>query len=215
MTYLYVLIDPRTVEIRYVGKTINPKTRYKGHLYDQSKTHRGAWLRVLRRLELKPVMSILETTDDIKEAAMREQALIRDYRGDEFDLVNTTDGGEGMPGFHHTAETKQKMREIALGREASNETRRKIGEAGRGRKCSVATRQKLSEALTGRQRTAEHCASIRRAKLGKKRGPPSKEWRAKISVALTGRKRKPFTAEHRRKISEALKANALLTKQAG
>ena len=203
MTYLYALIDPRTVEIRYIGKTTNPKARYKGHLYDQSKTHRGAWLRVLRRLGLKPVMNILEPIGSSKEAAVREQELIRDYRDEEYNLVTATAGGEGMPGFHHTAKTKQKMREAALGRERSTETRRKIGAASRGRECSVKTRQKLSEAMSGRQRTAEHCANIRKAKLGKKRGPPSKEWRAKISAALTGRTRKPLTTEHRRKISEA------------
>ena len=66
-------------------------------------------------------------------------------------------------------------------------------------------------------RSAEHCEKIRLLKLGKKRGPISKEWANKISasgkgkkkpgtgIALKGRKRPPRTKEWCEKISIAKK----------
>ena len=50
---------------------------------------------------------------------------------------------------HHTEETKQKMREKALGRKASEETKKKLSEVHKGIVPSVETRRKISEAQKG------------------------------------------------------------------
>ncbi len=43
--YIYTLSDPNTNEVRYVGKTINIKRRYKQHLYDKRQTsHKNSWI---------------------------------------------------------------------------------------------------------------------------------------------------------------------------
>jgi predicted GIY-YIG superfamily endonuclease len=41
-TYIYTLSTP-SHQIRYVGKTINPKRRYKEHLYQKPKTHKNEY----------------------------------------------------------------------------------------------------------------------------------------------------------------------------
>ena len=56
--FIYSLSDPRTGEIRYVGKTVNLKRRLYGHLYDDEKTHKSAWIKSLKRLGLKPQLDI-------------------------------------------------------------------------------------------------------------------------------------------------------------
>lgn len=61
-TFIYVLIDPRTNEIRYVGKTVNPKNRFKAHkcLKAAKGGHLSSWISHLRKLNLCPEMQIIE-----------------------------------------------------------------------------------------------------------------------------------------------------------
>ena len=45
-TFIYALIDPRTNEIRYVGKSNMPNIRYKAHIRNrkQNNTHKNNWI---------------------------------------------------------------------------------------------------------------------------------------------------------------------------
>ena len=45
-TYIYILIDPFTNQIRYVGKANNPKERYKNHKNRcrDKNTHKRNWI---------------------------------------------------------------------------------------------------------------------------------------------------------------------------
>ena len=52
-------------------------------------------------------------------------------------------------GKHHSAESKLKMSASAKGKVISEETRKKIGEAGKGRRLSDEARKKISEAQKG------------------------------------------------------------------
>jgi hypothetical protein len=40
LTFIYALCDPRTLEVRYVGKADNPYKRYCRHLIDKENTHK-------------------------------------------------------------------------------------------------------------------------------------------------------------------------------
>ncbi len=56
---IYVLIDPRTNEIRYVGKTSQPLSgRLSSHRFDakNSTSHRARWIAKLIRLGYNPLI---------------------------------------------------------------------------------------------------------------------------------------------------------------
>jgi len=84
-------------------------------------------------------------------------------------------------GLEHKQQTKEKIRQKALGRVMSAEARLKISFASTDRKHSEETKRKLH--LLFKNRLV----------------PP--EWRQKISKAMTGKKRGPLPEETRRKIS--------------
>ena len=62
---------------------------------------------------------------------------------------NLTEGGEGITGWHHTEEAKQKMSESHTGKTLSEEHKRKIGEGNKDKTVSEETKQKLSEINSG------------------------------------------------------------------
>ena len=71
------------------------------------------------------------------------------------DWYNIVYGGSTTTGLHHSNETKQKLRDINLGKKMPEETKKKIG-------------KKLSEVLTGRTFTKEHRQHIRESRTGLK-----------------------------------------------
>jgi len=66
---------------------------------------------------------------------------------------------------HHTDETKEKIRQKALGRKLSDETKEKISKSTAGRTVSEETKQLLSKKLTGLKRSNEAKAHIHLARL--------------------------------------------------
>ena len=64
--YIYSLSDPITDEVRYIGKTIRPKQRYKEHIRNSKdkKTYSNCWINSLIKDGLKPILSILEECDE-------------------------------------------------------------------------------------------------------------------------------------------------------
>src|SRR5262249_52955185 len=95
-TFIYALIDPLDCRERYIGKSNNPQSRLRGHIFD-SKTndypvHR--WIRKLARLSLVPTVIILE---EINQAAWKEaeRKWIAHYSHIHCDLLNLAPGGEG------------------------------------------------------------------------------------------------------------------------
>lgn len=61
--YIYSLKDPFSNEIKYIGKSNNPKRRYHGHIQDVRrgfKTKKTNWLRKLIRMNSKPILEIIE-----------------------------------------------------------------------------------------------------------------------------------------------------------
>lgn len=78
--YIYVLIDPRNGEVRYVGRTQVPKHRLHGHILDGRKTRgsRGPikkvkWLRSIIADNKLPVMEIVAVCCFLKEANYAEK----------------------------------------------------------------------------------------------------------------------------------------------
>jgi excinuclease UvrABC nuclease subunit len=114
--YIYKLIDPRNDEVRYVGKTINIKNRYKQHLYDKRKSHKASWVQSLRQIKLKPKLDILEICNE-NNWKDREKYWINQFNN----LTNLKEGG-GSDYIRNTLEsTKEKLRLAHKGRKLTNE----------------------------------------------------------------------------------------------
>jgi hypothetical protein len=129
-TNIYLLRDPRSGEVRYVGKTVRPiEERLRGHILDskRSEIRTARWIRSLAELGLRPIAELIEVALDDWQA--REKYWIAFYRASAPDrLTNHTDGGEGAAGFIPTEETRAKMSAINKARYASEEERRLTGE---------------------------------------------------------------------------------------
>ena len=61
--HIYILKDPINNEIRYVGKSDNPKERLIEHIRKSkyTKTYKNNWIQNLLRDEKKPILEIIET----------------------------------------------------------------------------------------------------------------------------------------------------------
>jgi len=85
MFFIYALADPRTSQIRYVGCTKNPTQRLKEHAGAGEWIGKlGHWLHELKAGGYKPIMVVLQTTDD-KTA---EGYWIRHFETTGADLLN-------------------------------------------------------------------------------------------------------------------------------
>lgn len=93
MANIYCLRDPRTMEVRYVGVTVNnPETRASSHMgiarTDWPTTNpKDLWLRELAHARLWPVVEVIEQAD-MDHACEREEAIINSFRGRGYRLTN-------------------------------------------------------------------------------------------------------------------------------
>jgi hypothetical protein len=99
-TKIYVLRDPRTNEIRYVGKTVQSLVRrLSAHILRSAnkRTHRDCWIAGVLMAGLTPRIEEVDVAGDDWEE--KERFWIAHFRAAGFDLTNQTDGGEGTPGL--------------------------------------------------------------------------------------------------------------------
>ena len=189
---IYVLADPRTNEIRYVGKTHQPvSSRVASHIRDSIKRpscHRHYWLNSLTRDGVKPSAFVIDSgsSDDWGDV---ESSWINFYRGVGFDLVNTTSGGQGAPGVKQSADHVAKRTAWMHGRYVSPETREKQAAAKRGRKLSDENRRKIAEANIGRHVSDETINKIKTSRMSRPGGyKHSDATKLKMAESMKNRK---------------------------
>lgn len=198
MTFIYALIDPETLEPRYVGKSDNP-TKRLGYHCSQSKrelSHKAHWIRSLLAKGLRPSIQILEEVDDSTwETA--EVRLIAKLKSHGYRLTNGDSGGRG--GKRATPEVRARLAKLRQGKQHSVATKQKLSESHIGLTHTDQARQKMSASHKGLKASANTREKMSRAHHGKTHTP---ETRQKCSDANKGR---VFTEEHRKKLSEAAK----------
>lgn len=208
--YIYGLWDPRTGDLRYIGKSIDPNRR-SVHRISRAKHGTGInpvhdWIRELLGENLRPILEVLEeaTKETWQES---EKEWIRQCRELGIDLLNVHDGGGGLPSSTNTARKGKKLskehREAiskgVRGTKRSEETRRRMSEAKKRLYADPEERRKQSERMKGHPVSEETREKLKQANLGKRHTEESKR---KVGDAFRGTK---LSKEHKRKISDANK----------
>ena len=126
-TNIYVLIDPITNMVRYVGKANNVTQRYSAHLNRARKhqIHKKNWVESLKKQGLKPIIEVVDIVP-INEWIFWETYWISQMKTWGFDLINYTNGGDGCTFGNQTS--FKKGHKAWLGKNHSEETKKKIGE---------------------------------------------------------------------------------------
>lgn len=150
--FIYELIDPRTNEPKYIGKSINISNRLSAHLKDKAKTYKTNWIKGLLELNLKPIINVIDEVNE-DEWSFWEQHYIDLYKSWGFKLTNLTPGGVGIKNF--TSEVRKKMSLAKLG---------KVGELSnkKGKKHSKESCLKMS--LIRKGKTYEEVLGVDKAK---------------------------------------------------
>lgn len=118
--FIYGLIDPKTNELRYIGKSINPKVRLRKHISERNNhdSYKDRWVRKIYNSGFKPELIII---DEVLKSEWQfwEQHYIAYYKMLGSKLTNGTIGGDQPPstkGRKHRDESKKKMSESKKGK---------------------------------------------------------------------------------------------------
>jgi len=134
MVKIYVLKNPETNEIKYVGRSVNPDGRYRVHIHlalrSKHKNKKDAWICSLLKQNLKPKMEIIEEVTN-ERVIEREKYWIEELRK-TCDLKNARDYIENN--YLFSEESRRKMSESHKGKKLTEEQKKKIGEKSRGNK---------------------------------------------------------------------------------
>jgi len=158
-----------------IGKRIHQhfsltKKRYKSHLYNSINKHGCKNFKI----------DSIDFAFSRQEVFKKEKYWIKELNTKNPSGYNLTNGGDGIVGYKHTQETKDKIAEARKGKRATQKTKDKIRKKAIGRKASKETIKKLSESHKGYKQSQEHIDKIAKANTGKKR---TQEQRNRMSLA--------------------------------
>jgi group I intron endonuclease len=181
-TFIYCLNDPLDLRLRYVGKADDPYKRWRDHLLTgRTNDHRGHWISKLMARGLRPELEVLEEVP-MAEWQKIEKEYIRVFRMVGMNLVNDTEGGDGVMGGRSFSEMhRERLRAARKGKRSPM----------LGKKHSLATRQKIGKAHKGKAHSKAWRENIRISKLNQ-----SEETKSKISDSLAAYHRR----KHRRQL---------------
>lgn len=196
---VYILVDPRSEQPRYVGWTVNARTRLRDHTKASQLakgTRRDRWIAGLIECGLKPVMTVVEHGVG-PGWADAERRWIAHFRTAGADLTNHTDGGEGTPGRLHTDDAKARMSAKRKGVKPHPNAIAATVALRKGQKDSLEKIEARMSAVRGVPKSAEHRAKLAEANRGK---IASAETRAKMKAARA--LQPPMTQEQRDAVSQ-------------
>lgn len=171
---------------QYVGYTkFSAKTRLNHHIKSAKANSDLLLHRAMRKHGFdKFKTEVLENNISDENVENREIfwiAKLDTFVGINSNGYNMTRGGDGLIGYHHTSEVKQKISNSLLGeknpffgRKHSAKTIETIRQKNTGKEISQQARQKLSLIHKGRKQSLEHIEKTRQKHLGSKRTQASK-----------------------------------------
>jgi len=188
---IYALCDPRTHEVRYIGRSSSGMERPKSHLRPsrlKEESYKVNWIKSLLAQGLKPTIQILhEFQDDATNEQLNhgEMWCIAHYKLCGYKLTNATDGGEGL--LNPSDFIRSKLSKAHKGKRFSVEHKAKISES-----------TKLSNTRKGKKLSEDHRAKM--SKSAQNRPAISPETRSRMRAAQANR-----SPETRILLSEAAK----------
>ena len=200
---------------RYIGSSLNVKTRWSQHKWQANQNRhinphfQHAWNKYGQEAF---ALDMLEIVDDVGDLVTIEQYYL-DWLEPEYNICHLAGSCLGRP---CSEEHRAKISASHKGKILSVEHKTKLSTAHKGKLLSQTHREHIGAANRGKRRSIETIAKMRAANMGKcpseaaltaahratKGKPLSEEHRAKLSAAHKGRK---FSDEHRAKLSEAAK----------
>lgn len=178
-TFIYILIDPRNDQVRYVGKANNTKQRLKNHCNPARYrcTHKFNWIKSLRKENLKPILIII---DEVLKSEWKfwERYWISQFLSWGFNLTNYTEGGDGLTYGNQTSFKK--------GDKSWNEGK------GNVKICTVCGSKFKSPKSAKKISCSKKCASVvvRKATLNTQFNKNHKPWNTgKEGYKLKGKKK--------------------------
>lgn len=140
---IYALIEPITLEIKYIGKTKQPlNKRLSAHLAEshKSNTKKNTWLKSLKKKNLKPLIEELDACTEL-DWEFWEQYWISQFKAWGFELKNTDEGGKGQ-----SSEFMRKNNPMFKKKNRMKVSKSLMGnQFAKGHKHSEETKEKVSE----------------------------------------------------------------------
>lgn len=201
---IYALIDPRTGDIRYIGKSCSGLQRARRHHSPSElridNSYKGNWIRSLPKWdghEIRYEIRVLEELPSANGLGLREIWWIAHGREQGWRLTNLTTGGDGQTGRAVSMETREKIAAAQRGRVFSAEHREKMSRAAKRPKPWIAEQLRGGRGRHSRPHSEETKAVLR----AKCRGWSHTE-KARAAIAAAGRGRQ-VSEDTRRRMSEA------------
>jgi hypothetical protein len=187
--YIYGLVDPTNNELRYVGKSINPNSRYRKHLQDSKKkiSYKDKWIDSLLNKKIKPELLIIDVVSN-DNWGFWEIHYISYFKSIGCRLSNLTNGGENPPNHKGRKRTPQEIKKISdsqKGMKRTDESKKKMSDAKKGKP--------IPHLNNGKPRTEEHKKNLGlslKGRVSPNKGKKfSNELCLKLSNSSTSKKR--------------------------
>lgn len=190
-TYIYSLSNPINNEVRYIGKSTNIENRYKQHIKKCQKemTHKCSWIKSLQTENLKPKIEVVDTVES-NEWQFWEKYWISQFKSWGFDLVNGTEGGDGI--LSHNNFTKQNISDSKKGVKVHTDDYKKL----------LSEKMKNNSYTLGKKLSDEHKRKISSSQLGIKKH--NKKSKNTISVKNKGVNNGMYGKKHNQKSLEKI-----------
>ncbi|MEZ0060908.1 hypothetical protein ABIF26_006451 [Bradyrhizobium elkanii] len=90
--FIYALVDPRTNDRRYIGKTNDPQQRLRAHISEAryTRSRKSNWIRGLLKAALRPEIETLEIVPPGGDWAEAEIRWIAKARSEHWGILNVT-----------------------------------------------------------------------------------------------------------------------------
>ena len=214
MIFIYGLVCPISEEIRYIGKTDNPKRRLRSHISDAARGvynhHAARWIRKLYNAGMSPKMVILHEVgpEENWQDAERQAIQIAVEAGAR--LTNSTAGGDGASFFDEEVQKRKSRAMKSIWHQsdyrsavlaARNDPRflQEQGERLRQRWTDPAAKEKMMQGRWNEERRREQAARIsdpaRAAKIARALAAPDLIARRNASIKAAWARRKAAKSE--------------------